>query len=51
MEFTEIDVSSDRDAFRRMIAMTGQRGVPVIVVGTRAMVGWDREGFQELMRR
>lgn len=41
IEFTEIDVTKDRRGLREMVLMTGQHGVPVIVVGEKAVVGWD----------
>ncbi len=46
--YTEVDVSRDRAGLRRMLTLTGQRGVPVILVGTRAMVGWDPREFERL---
>jgi hypothetical protein len=32
-----------------MVLMTGQRGVPVIQVGERAMIGWDKHEFEKLL--
>lgn len=49
IEYTECDVHADRTALREMVLMTGQHGVPVIRVGTRAMIGWDPGEFEELM--
>ena len=40
---------SDLGARREMALMTGQFGVPVIVVGEHAMIGWDPGEF-ELLR-
>lgn len=40
---------SDLVARREMALMTGQFGVPVVVVGEHAMIGWDPEEF-ELLR-
>lgn len=31
-----------------MAALTGQRAVPVIRVGEKAMVGWDETRFERL---
>lgn len=39
--FTEIDVGSDRDKAREMIAKSGQMGVPVLFIG--------EEGSQEMI--
>jgi len=49
VEFTEVDVSSDRRGLREMVLMTGQHGVPVLLVGEKAIVGWDAREFRRLM--
>ncbi|GAB4285847.1 MAG: hypothetical protein Kow0067_09100 [Coriobacteriia bacterium] len=41
-------MSKDRAGLRRMVTMTGQYGVPVILVGGRAMVGWHPSEFEKL---
>ena len=48
MRFTAVDVSADRRGLREMVATTGQYGVPVILVGEKAMVGWNAQEFQQL---
>lgn len=42
IEFTNYDVASDAAKRQEMIQMTGQLGVPVIVIGDDVMVGFDR---------
>jgi glutaredoxin-like YruB-family protein len=42
VEFTAYDVASDAAKRQEMIQMTGQLGVPVIVIGDDVMVGFDR---------
>ncbi len=42
IQYTNYDVSSDAAKREEMISMTGQLGVPVIVVGPDIMVGFDR---------
>lgn len=42
VEFTSYDVASDAAKRQEMIQMTGQLGVPVIVIGDDVMVGFDR---------
>lgn len=49
VRYTEVDVSKDRAGLRRMVTMTGQYGVPVILVGERAMVGWNPAEFEALL--
>ena len=43
IEFTNYDVSTDAAKRQEMIQLTGQLGVPVIVVNDSIMVGFDRE--------
>ena len=41
--FTNHDVSVDAEKRAEMIQLTGQLGVPVIVIDGAAMVGFDRD--------
>lgn len=41
--FTNYDVSTDAAKRQEMIQMTGQLGVPVIVIDGSIMVGFDRD--------
>ena len=43
VEYTAYDVASDAAKRAEMIQLTGQLGVPVIVIGGDAMVGFSRE--------
>jgi alkyl hydroperoxide reductase subunit F len=43
VEYTAYDVSTDAAKRQEMIELTGQLGVPVIVVNDAIMVGFDRE--------
>lgn len=49
VEYTEYDVSRDRAAAEEMVGMTGQMGVPVIVVDGEAVIGFDRARLQTLL--
>lgn len=49
--FTDIDVSRDKSGLKEMLAMTGQHGVPVLLVGEKTMVGWSPGEFEKLRRR
>jgi glutaredoxin 3 len=49
LPYDDVDVSADRVGLKEMVTTTGQYGVPVIVVGGRAMVGWDRGEFERLL--
>ena len=43
VQFTAYDVAADAEKRQEMIKLTGQLGVPVIVVGDDIMVGFSRE--------
>jgi len=47
--FSDVNVAEDRAGLKRMVAMTGQYGVPVILVGESAMVGWNPKEFEKLL--
>jgi glutaredoxin 3 len=42
IKFKDVDVSRDPMAARDMIRRSGQQGVPVIDIGGRIVVGFDR---------
>ncbi|MCX6682511.1 MAG: FAD-dependent oxidoreductase [Methanoregula sp.] len=48
VKFATIDVGEDVDAAKRMVALSGQRGVPVITVGDEVIVGFDSQRLTEL---
>lgn len=47
--FREVDVSVNESAARDLVRMTGQRGVPVILVGGRPVVGFDKPQLDRLL--
>jgi S1-C subfamily serine protease len=47
--FKEHDVSVDHTAAQEMVNLTGQMGVPVIVIDGEAVIGFDRPRLQELL--
>jgi alkyl hydroperoxide reductase subunit F len=46
--YESIDVGSDRKAAEKMIELSGQRGVPVIIVDGEVIVGFDSQRLNEL---
>jgi alkyl hydroperoxide reductase subunit F len=48
VQYTSIDVGSDAAAAQKMIALSGQRGVPVITVDDEVIVGYDSQRLNEL---
>lgn len=49
VEYTEHDVSRDRAAAEEMVRITGQMGVPVIVVDGEVVIGFDQARLQTLL--
>ncbi|MFC1941668.1 glutaredoxin domain-containing protein [Chloroflexota bacterium] len=49
VNYSEYDVSVDRAAADEMVSLTGQMGVPVIVVDGQAIVGFDRPRLEQLL--
>lgn len=47
--FKDVDVSLDQAAAQEMVNLTGQMGVPVIVIDGEIIVGFDRARVQELI--
>ena len=51
IRFRDVDVSRDPAAARDMVQRSGQRGVPVIDIGGKIVVGFDRAKIDQLLRR
>ena len=49
VEFEDIDVTTDRSRVEEMVKISGQMGVPVIVVGDEVIVGFDQARLEELL--
>ena len=49
VKFREVDVSRDRAAAGDLVRRTGQMGVPVIEIGGRPIVGFDRGRIDQLL--
>ena len=49
VKFTDIDVSRDQVAARDMVRRSGQMGVPVIDIGGRIVVGFNRPQINTLL--
>lgn len=47
--FKEVDVSRDPAAARDMVRRSGQSGVPVIDIGGKIVVGFDRAKIDRLL--
>jgi glutaredoxin 3 len=51
VKFEERDVSRDRAAADEMVRLTGQMGVPVIVIDGQPIIGFDRPRLEALIAR
>ncbi len=49
IRFTDVDVSRDPAAARDMVRRSGQQGVPVIDIGGRLIVGFNRPKIDQLL--
>jgi glutaredoxin 3 len=49
--FKEINIERDQTAARDIVRKTGQTGVPVIKIGGRWIVGFDRERIEKELAR
>ena len=51
VSFAERDVSVDRAAAEEIVRLTGQMGVPVIVIDGHPVIGFDRPRLDQLLAR
>ncbi|MDZ7838392.1 MAG: Uxx-star family glutaredoxin-like (seleno)protein [Actinomycetota bacterium] len=49
VDYQEIDVSSSRKKLEEMIEKSGQMGVPVIDIGGKVVVGFDKKKIDRLL--
>jgi len=47
--FTDHNVAADLEKRKEMIDLSGQMGVPVIVIGDRMIIGFDQPRIAELL--
>jgi len=50
IQFENIDVLTDKDAAKEMIAKTGQIGVPVLDIDGRIILGFNRDEIIEALK-
>lgn len=50
ISFKDVDVASDQDAARDMVAKSGQMGVPVTEIDGEFVVGYDEEKLKKLLK-
>lgn len=50
VQFEDVDVSRDRNAAVEMVQKSGQRGVPVIDINGKIIVGFDQAAIDAYIR-
>lgn len=50
VKYESVNVSEDREAAAEIVEKTRQRGVPVIKVGTRYIVGFDQSAIDSALK-
>lgn len=50
IEFKEIDVSKDEKELEKMVAISGQMGVPVVDIDGNVVIGFDKERIDEILK-
>ena len=48
IEYKYIDVKADLEQRKQMVEISGQMGVPVILVNGKVLKGWDEDMFDNL---
>jgi len=49
IKFTNVDVGTDQKAADKMVEKTGQRGVPVIEIDGKMIVGFDEKAIKKAL--
>lgn len=50
LKFTEVNVENDQAAAKEMVKKSGQRGVPVIEVDGKIVIGFDKVALAKILR-
>lgn len=50
VKYESIDVAVDKEAAAEVVQKTRQRGVPVVKIGERFIVGFDKDAIQSALK-
>ena len=50
LAYQEIDVADNEQELEKMVAISGQMGVPVVEIDGNVVVGFDREKIDEILK-
>jgi NADH-dependent peroxiredoxin subunit F len=48
-EYEEINIYDNAEEYEKMVEFSGQKNVPVTVIGEEVLVGWDKEKFKKVL--
>lgn len=48
--YTEIDVSENEKELEKMVAISGQMGVPVVEIDGEVVIGFDRQRIDQILK-
>ncbi len=51
VKYTEIDVTKNSKAVKEIIELTGQTGVPVIVINKEVILGFDKSAIEKALKK
>jgi glutaredoxin len=49
LKFSEVNVENDTEAAKEMVSKSGQRGVPVIEIDGKIVVGFDKAALAKIL--
>ena len=49
IKFKDIDINKDQKAAQEMVKKSGQSGVPVLDIGGKIIIGFDREAIMDAL--
>jgi glutaredoxin 3 len=50
IQYQEIDVSENEQELEKMVAISGQMGVPVVDIDGNIVIGFDKQKIDELLK-
>ncbi len=50
IQYQEIDVASNEAELEKMVAISGQMGVPVVEIDGNVVIGFDKERIDEILK-
>jgi len=51
VNYNEIDVTKDSKSIKEIIELTGQTGVPVIVINQEVILGFDKRVIEKVLKK